>query len=137
MTRAFFDTNVLLYAFDSSDPRQPIADTVLAQGGVISVQSLNEFAHVARRKLQWDWETVQAALAAVRRAAIQVVPLTTALHKHGLDIAAAHRLSIYDAMIVAAALTAGCDTLYSEDMHDGLLIDGRLRVVNPFRDLTR
>lgn len=136
MTRAFFDTNVLLYAFDSSDPRQPIADTVLAQGGVISVQSLNEFAHVARRKLQWDWETVQAALAAVRRAAIQVVPLTTALHKHGLDIAAAHRLSIYDAMIVAAALTAGCDTLYSEDLHDGLLIDGRLRVVNPFRDLT-
>lgn len=136
MTRAFFDTNVLLYAFDSSDPRQPIADTVLAQGGVISVQSLNEFAHVARRKLQWDWETVQAVLAAVRRAAIQVVPLTTALHKHGLDIAAAHRLSIYDAMIVAAALTAGCDTLYSEDLHDGLLIDGRLRVVNPFRDLT-
>ncbi len=136
MTRAFFDTNVLLYAFDSRDPRQPVADEVLAAGGVISVQSLNEFAHVARRKLRWDWDTVQAALAAVRRAASDVVSLTTAIHKHGLDVAESRQLTIYDAMIVAAALHAGCDTLYSEDMHHGLVVEGRLNIVNPFRDLT-
>lgn len=59
--------------------------------------------------------------------------LDEALHKDGLRLARRYRLSVYDGMIVAAALTANCDILYSEDMHHGLIVDGRLQIVNPFR----
>jgi predicted nucleic acid-binding protein len=64
-----------------------------------------------------------------------VVPLTIETHELALEMAFRHQLGIYDGMIVAAALLADCDTLYSEDMHDGLLVDGRLTIVNPFRDV--
>ena len=54
------------------------------------------------------------------------------VHEDGLRIARRHRLGVFDALLVAAALRSGCDTLWSEDMHHGLVVDGRLRVANPF-----
>lgn len=131
MTRAFFDTNILVYALDEDD-RSAMASQLLDDGGAISVQSLNELANVLLRKRRWTWEQIGRAIDAVTYRCPAIVTLTPDLHRLGLRLAERYALSIYDAMIAAAALTAECDTLYSEDMHDGLVIDGRVAVVNPF-----
>lgn len=127
----FVDTNVLLYLASGDDQKADRAEVVLAQGGTISVQVLNEIANVLRRKMQMSWPDTHVFLDMVR-ALMTVEPLTWETHDTGLRIAERYGLSIYDAMIVSAALIAGCDTLFSEDMQDGLVIDDRLRLVNPF-----
>lgn len=132
MTRAFLDSNVLVYGFTDGDPRQERALELFETGSWISVQCLNEFASVARRKLRMDWSRVRRSLGEIRNMFEKVVPLDIDIHHVGLDLAERYRLSVYDGMIVAAALGAGCDTLYSEDMHHGLVVDGRLTIVNPF-----
>lgn len=129
---AFFDTNVLLYLLSADAGRADRAEDLLACGGVISVQVLNEFAAVATRKLRMDWAEVGDILTQVR-AVCRVVPLTTETHDAALRLAARYRLSLYDASIAAAALDAGCRILYSEDMQHGQTFDRRLTVVDPFR----
>ena len=129
--RTFADTNVLIYAL-SDGPKAEIAQRIIDNGGVLSVQSLNEFTSVVRRKLKFGWDATRRALLALEIQFPEVIFLDFDLHRQGLDVAERYNLSIYDAMIVAAALRAKCDILYSEDMHDGLVIDGRLRIVNPF-----
>ena len=131
MSEAFADTNILVYAFSDGDKRD-IAQATVARSDLISVQSLNEFANVAVRKLRKPWDDVGLALAVLRAHFPRIAPLDLATHGVGLDLVGRYRLAIYDAMIAAAALRGGCTTLWSEDLHDGLLIDGRLRVVNPF-----
>ena len=61
-----------------------------------------------------------------------VEDLTVQTHQVGRALAERYQFSVYDAMIVAAALLSGCTTLWSEDMHDGLLVEDQLRIVNPF-----
>ncbi|MCU6455820.1 PIN domain-containing protein [Sphingomonas sp. A2-49] len=131
MSRTFFDSNILVYAFTPGS-RSEIAYALLNRGGVVSTQSLNELANVLRRKQKQDWLAVHNAIQAVIDRCPTIVALTMQVQQLGLRMAERYRLSIYDGMIVAAALTAECDILYSEDMHDGLVIDGRLTVVNPF-----
>lgn len=131
MIRAFFDSNVILYSTDQDDRKAEIADALIDRGGWVSVQVLNEITHVARRKMRLDWSRVTRLIETVE-GLVSVVDLTVETHKLGRRLAEQHKVSVYDAMIVAAALIADCDTLYSEDMHDGLVIGGRLRVVNPF-----
>jgi predicted nucleic acid-binding protein len=134
MSRAFFDTNVLIYAFSTDDHRSPRALELLHHGGVISVQCLNEFASVARRKLNLSWSRVRIALRTIEELCEPIVPLTRELHHDGLVLAEERQLSVYDGMIVAAARASGCDVLWSEDMHHGLVIDGVLTIRNPFAD---
>ena len=131
MTPAFFDTNVLVYAF-GDDARRSVTLRLLDEGCVVSVQSLNELANVLLRKQKRDWPTIVRAVDAIIARSATIVIANLDLHHLGLRLAERYRLSVYDAMIAAAALTAECDTLYSEDMHDGLVIDGRVRIVNPF-----
>jgi len=128
----FLDTNVLLYLLSADAAKADRAEAALAEGGVVSVQVLNEFASVASRKLGMSIAETREALAVVR-ALCRTVPLTEATHDKGLEIAERYGLAVYDAMIVAAALLAGCDTLYSEDLQDGQWLDGRLTVRNPLR----
>lgn len=128
----FLDTNVLVYAF-TDDRRAPIAQALLERGCVISVQGLNEFANVARRKLAMSWTEVGEALSAIRALCRAVRPLDLDTHCDALRIAERHGYAIFDALIIAAALRAGCDVLFSEDLQDGMLIDRRLRIVDPFR----
>jgi predicted nucleic acid-binding protein len=132
--RAFFDTNVILYAFAAGDPRTTTAEILLAGGGVVGVQILNEFVAVAVRKLAMPWEDVLDALAAIRVLCPSPVPLTVETHDRALQIAGEHGYHIYDSLVIAAALAASCNTLYSEDMHDGQTIDS-LTIRNPFRHL--
>jgi predicted nucleic acid-binding protein len=128
----FLDTNVLLYLLSADAGKADRAEAALSEGGVVSVQVLNEFASVASRKLGMTIAETREALAVVR-ALCRIVPLTEATHDKGLEIAERYGLAVYDAMIVAAALLAGCDTLYSEDLQDGQRLDGRLTVRNPLR----
>src|ERR1700678_2751831 len=117
--RTFFDTTILVYAVSGGDPRAAIAENLLATGGSISVQVLNEFAAVARRKLDMSWEEIGDALTAVRTLCGPPAPLTVQIHDAALAIAAQHGYHIYDALILAAALDEDCDLLYSEDMQNG------------------
>ena len=131
-SRGFLDTNVLVYAF-ASDPRAFRAEALLESGCVSGVQALDEFANVARRKLGFDWEEVSEALRLIRALCVAVVPLDVDIHEDGLRLARRYGLAVFDALMTAAALRSGCDTLWSEDMHDGLVVDGKLRIANPFK----
>ena len=130
--KAFFDTNILVYVVGQKDERTSKAEALVANGGVISVQVLNELASVSRRKLGLSWEDVGDALAALRVLCPSPTPLTTDTHDAGLRLAAKYGFPFYDALIAAAALEAECTTLYSEDFQDGQVIEGRLTVRNPF-----
>lgn len=128
----FLDTNVLLYTIGQHDRRTPTAEALVEQGGIISVQVLNELASVAHRKLKMSWPEVSDALGAIRSLCPSVVPITAETHDTALLLAARHGFHIYDALIVAAALEAGCGVLYSEDMQSGQIVAGRLTIRNPF-----
>lgn len=128
----FVDTNVLVYAF-ADDPRAATAEAILSRRCDTSVQALNEFANVARRKLLMDWREIEQAIAAISVLCATIHPLDLDTHRQALSLAERYRFSIFDALIVATALKAGCTCLYSEDMHDGLEVEGRMKIANPFR----
>jgi predicted nucleic acid-binding protein len=129
-TDVFLDTNVVVYAMVGDSLLADRSWTVLRAGGTVSVQVLNECANTLRRKFSFDWPDL-VEVAAQLRELCDVIPLTEEIHVLGLALAERYSLSIYDGMIVAAAQLAGCTTLYSEDMHDGLVID-RLTIRNPY-----
>jgi len=128
---AFFDTNVVVYAFTKNDPRTEIAEALLARGGVVGVQTLNEFVAVAVRKLAMSWQEVLQSLRAIRVLCPEPVPLTVRTHDAALRIAERYGYHIYDSLVIAAAMEARCGTLFSEDMKHGQVIDG-LTICNPF-----
>lgn len=127
----FFDTNVVLYLLSADTAKANRSETLLAEGGVVSVQVLNEIASVARRKLAMAWSDVNDVLAQVR-AVCRVEALTVETHERGLGLAERHNLSIYDAMILASALGAGCSVIYTEDLQNGQEVDDKLTILNPF-----
>jgi predicted nucleic acid-binding protein len=128
----FLDSNILVYAF-TSDRRAEKAQGLLAQGCTISVQGLNEFANVARRKLGMNWTEVREALAAIRTLCGAILPIEIDTHGDALRIAERYGCAIVDALVIATALRAHCGVLWSEDMQDGLVVDRRLRIANPFQ----
>jgi predicted nucleic acid-binding protein len=132
MPVSFFDTNVLLYLASGDSAKADRAETAIAAGGAISVQILNEFTNLARRKMQLSWTDIHEFLNLLRNLLI-VHPLTLDTHETGLRLAERYGFSTYDAMVAASALHAGCDTLWSEDMQHGMVLDEGLRIVNPFR----
>lgn len=127
---AFFDTNVLYYLTQTLSDKRPVARRVVLAGGVISPQVLNEFADATRRKLRLSWDEIMEWREMILLTC-EVVPMTGQSQAKALEIAQNHQLHIYDANIWAAAILAGCETLYSEDMHDGLTIEGTT-LRNPF-----
>uniref|UniRef100_UPI0035931CE8 PIN domain-containing protein n=1 Tax=Blastomonas sp. TaxID=1909299 RepID=UPI0035931CE8 len=121
MSAEFADTNVVLYLLDDG-PKADRAAGIMGQGPVISVQVLNEAMVNCRRKAKMSWDETGAFLDGIQ-ALCRVEPLTVQTHDVGRALAERYDLSIYDAIIVAAALLAGCTTLWSEDMHNGLLVE--------------
>jgi predicted nucleic acid-binding protein len=130
--KPFLDTNVVLYAFREGDSRRQKAEALLVKGGLISVQVLNEFAAVARRRLNKSWQEVRRALAILRVFCPEPATLTVKTHEAALRIAERYKYSIYDGLIIAAALETGCNVLYSEDLQDGQVIENSLTIRNPF-----
>jgi predicted nucleic acid-binding protein len=131
MPGSFFDTNVLLYLASGDPAKADRAERLVADGGTISVQVLNEIANVARRKMRMSWKETNGFLAMVR-GLLPVVPVTVETHEVGIALAERYGLSTYDAMIAASAMLSGCDVLWSEDLQHDMAVDDRLRIVNPF-----
>jgi predicted nucleic acid-binding protein len=129
---AFFDTNVLIYAVAENEPRSARAEELLASGGVLSAQILNQFTAVARRKMQMPWTEVAEAVEAFLVLCPSPIPVTLEIHEAARAIAEKLGCNIYDALVVAAALEGGCNILYSEDFQDGQVIEGKLTIQNPF-----
>jgi predicted nucleic acid-binding protein len=130
--KVFLDTNIFVYAVVQDDPRSHDAEKLIAEGGRISVQVLNEFAAVLRRKTRMPWNELQFGLENIKRLCPKPLPITIDTHQHALAIAEKYGYKIYDALIAASALEGRCTTLYSEDMQDGQVIDGQLTIRNPF-----
>jgi predicted nucleic acid-binding protein len=130
--KVFLDTNIFVYAVVQDDPRSHDAEKLIAEGGRISVQVLNEFAAVLRRKTKMPWNELQFGLENIKRLCPNPLPITFDTHQHALAIAEKYGYKIYDALIAASALGGRCTTLYSEDMQDGQVIDGQLTIRNPF-----
>jgi predicted nucleic acid-binding protein len=127
---SFFDTNVLLYLLSKDVTKADRAEVLLASGGVVSVQVLNEFASVASRKLVMTISEIREILSTIRALCL-VKPLDIETHELGLDMAERYGFSIYDGLIVAAAVRAGCKILYTEDLQQEQVID-QLTIRNPF-----
>lgn len=127
---AFFDTNIVLYLLSADARKADRSEALLADGGTVSVQVLNEFVAVARRKHQAPWDRVCATLDALCTVC-QVEPLTLPMQQQAVRIAERYGFTIYDATIIASAQAAGCNTLYTEDLQHGQRIDGLL-VCNPY-----
>jgi predicted nucleic acid-binding protein len=128
--KPFLDTNILIHA-QQDNPRGDRARALVLAGGIISVQVLNELANVLRKKLGRDWMEIREALDDVQAALDPARALTIETHFAAVALAREHGFSFFDALIVAAAVEAGCDTLLTEDMQDGRTIGG-LTVVDPF-----
>lgn len=129
--KAFIDTNVLLYLLSADAAKADRAEAVVRTDSLISVQVLNELTSVARRKLTLSWEQINEIIELIR-SLCHVEPLTVQTHDQGRALAQRYQLNIYDALIAASALNASCRILYSEDTHDGLLIEEQVRICNPF-----
>jgi predicted nucleic acid-binding protein len=129
--KPFLDTNIIVYAFSTDDPRSRKAVALIESGGVVSVQVLNELVHVLRCKQQRDWPEIIDALDVLRILLDAPTPITGELHETAVSIARRHNFSIYDSLIVAAAQHAGCAVLYSEDLQNGQRVD-QLTIRNPF-----
>ena len=134
VAKPFFDTNILLYLLSVDPAKADTAEALLSRGGVISVQVLNEFASVTSRKLGMNYREIREILQTVRELCV-TEPLTNETHDLALQIAEQYGFTVYDALNVAAAMLAGCEVLYSEDLQDGQRVEGRLVMTNPFNNL--
>lgn len=134
MSANFFDTNIILYLLDDNG-KTPVAENILSKGGTVSVQVLNETLVNCKRKTDMTWSEIKKFIDAIRQICT-VANLSEQTHELGRAIAERYMLSIYDSMIVASALESNSEVLYSEDMQDGMLIEGCLRVINPFKSST-
>ncbi len=129
--KIFLDTNILIYAFSSDRDKGSLAETILYAGGSISVQVLNEFVNVCLKKLRLDWKEIEERLGVLRVLISEAAPLTVDVHQKAVVISRDHKLSFYDALILASALSLGCSRILTEDLHDGFVLNN-LRVENPF-----
>lgn len=131
MPGSFFDSNILLYLAASEPGKAERVEGLLIDGGTISVQVLNEVANVARRKMRMSWPETRRFLGMIRDM-LSLQPITATVHDSGMALAERYGLSIHDAMILASALDADCDVVWSQDVQNGMVIARRLRIVDPF-----
>ncbi|MFK3777933.1 PIN domain-containing protein [Agrobacterium sp. NPDC089420] len=127
----FLDTNIFIYAF-LDDERSFTAQEIVSKPYATSVQALNEFASVVRRKWPQKWIEIRRSLDGLRRMAVTVVELDLQLNSQAVDLVDKYNFAFYDSLMLAAALRANSIVFISEDMHDGLTVEGRMKIVNPF-----
>lgn len=127
---AFFDSNVLIYLTSPEPLKAARARALVNAGGTVSVQVLNEFVNVCRRKFGRPFHDIREALRNIRQLCT-VLPLDIQTHERGLAIAERYQFKLYDSLIIASAQLAGCATLYTEDLQHGQSVDG-LTIRNPF-----
>lgn len=132
--KVFFDTNVLVYAYSNTEPdKQAIARNLIAESvSYVSTQVLKELTNTLTKKFHNSWqEAKNAVLESSKNNLLYTNEIQTILN--ACDIADKYKLSFYDSLILAAALECDCNILYSEDMHDTQIIEGKLKIINPFK----
>ena len=129
--RVGLDTNVLVYAFTESSLKAQQGEGLLRLRPWISIQALNELASVLRRKRALNWGEIEIVVETIAGLCV-VADLTLDGHRQALQLVQRYQLSWWDALQLAVSLDAGADTFYSEDLQGGLVLEGRMRIVNPF-----
>ena len=130
-TEEFIDSNVALYLTSPDHRKAELAERLVRAGGTISAQVLTEVADVMRRKFRASWDEVEDMLSGLKETLV-VAPVSLETHELGVVIAKRYHFRVYDAQLVAAALQAGCTTFWSEDLHNGQVIESQLTIRNPF-----
>ena len=130
--RPFLDTNILIYAFAENDARNEAAALLLQKGGLISVQVLNEFVNVSRKKLRRPWDEIESELAIIRTLLDPPLALSAGHHEKAVSLAKQFGFGIYDSLVIASAAAANCSILYTEDLQNGQIIES-VTIRNPFR----
>jgi predicted nucleic acid-binding protein len=128
---AFLDSNIVLYALGDDDKKCRVAAALIEATPWVSTQVINECSHVLRRKLQWSPDKVAEHLLAIL-SLVKLTDVGIAEIRSAWTLAERYGFSHYDSLIIAAALQTGSDTLYTEDMQHGQVIEGRLTLINPF-----
>ena len=129
--KCFADTNIAIYALDADVSLRNTALAILSRRPTISTQVVNEYLNVLLKKRKLDRASANE-LARALMTTCDVVSITPDITELAMILGEQHRINHWDAVIVAAALATGCETLYSEDLQDGQIFEGRLRVKNPF-----
>ena len=131
--KTFLDTNIVVYLYSGDEPEKRAAALALIEQNniVVSTQVLSELANTLSRKFGLSFDVVAQAVAEVRDACT-VVPVMPDTISQALALAQKYKYSYYDSLILAVALSAGCETLVTEDMQHGQIIDDVLTIRNPF-----
>ncbi|MFM7905063.1 MAG: PIN domain-containing protein [Microcystis sp.] len=131
--KVFIDTNVLIYGYseDEPDKRQRAIDCVRLGEAWISTQVLNETINVLKRKFSLSYSQIREAVQELSEG-FPIVLVSVNTIEMALNLAERYQYSYFDSLILASALEAGCQILYSEDLHDGQRIENQLMIVNPF-----
>ncbi|MFI5201520.1 MAG: PIN domain-containing protein [Candidatus Kapaibacterium sp.] len=120
--KRFIDTNIALYALDAHSPKGRIAEELLAEHPCMSTQVIMESVNVLIKKLGFPRsDAFEHARFLVFNSEVTIILQSTLLK--GFEISERYNYSHWDSLIIASALEAGCETLYSEDMNDGQVIE--------------
>jgi len=133
VVKTFVDTNILIYAFTADEPEKQEVALKFLDGclPVISTQVIKEFSNVLLRKTSIDLENIQEIIGGIIGIS-DVVNEEIELIFSAFDIHKRYQFSFYDSLVIATAITAKCQVLLSEDLQGGQVIDGKLKIVNPF-----
>jgi predicted nucleic acid-binding protein len=131
--KVFIDTNVLIYGYSEDEPnkRQQAIDCVLSAEAWISTQVLNETINVLKRKFSLSYSQIREAVQEISKG-FPIILVSVNTIEMALNLAERYQYSYFDSLILASALEAGCQILYSEDLQDGQRIENQLTIVNPF-----
>jgi predicted nucleic acid-binding protein len=131
--KVFIDTNVLIYGYseDEPDKRQQAIDCVRSGEAWISTQVLNETINVLKRKFSLSYSQIREAVQEISKG-FPIILVSVNTIEIALNLAERYQYSYFDSLILASALEAGCQILYSEDLQDGQRIENQLTIVNPF-----
>ena len=129
--KMFTNTNIILYLLSDDITKKTRAKQILSNRPIISLQVANEFTNVCIKKLKLTPDELLSSLKIIEKYAV-FVPFGLATIHQAIELQTRYKLQYYDSLIVATALENDCDILYSEDMQHGMLIDERMRLVNPF-----
>ncbi len=130
----FIDSNVILYLFANDEARKALVKSMLNTEYTVSTQVVNENVSVCLRKLKLSKQEAFAHGSELMRT-LQVVNISTTTIASAYNVSTKYDLSLWDSLIIASALESQCTTLYSEDMHDGFVIENKLTIKNPFKGL--
>jgi len=133
--RIFIDTNILINCYSEEKEKKEISLSIIneyeTKDIVISLQVINEFINVLKKKFSKKHGDIRKALDEMESSLI-IWDLSIDLIRDAIRICERYQYSYYDSLIISSAIDSGCKILYSEDMQHNQLIDGKLRILNPF-----